>query len=161
MKVLAALALIAASLPALAQHAVLTGPARAIDGDTLAVGAVKVRLEGIDAPEQDQTCTSAAGEAWPCGRSATNVLAGLVDGRDVSCQITGYDKYRRELGVCWTAEFAGTLNAHMVRVGLAVAFVRYSNQYVPEETEAQTGKLGMWAGAFMRPDEFRAARRAR
>jgi endonuclease YncB( thermonuclease family) len=35
----------------LAQAADLSGVPRIIDGDTLAIGATKVRLEGIDAPE--------------------------------------------------------------------------------------------------------------
>ena len=33
----------------------LTGPARAIDGDTIVVADQLVRLHGIDAPELDQT----------------------------------------------------------------------------------------------------------
>jgi endonuclease YncB( thermonuclease family) len=37
----------------LAQAADLSGVPRIVDGDTLAIGATKVRLEGIDAPETD------------------------------------------------------------------------------------------------------------
>lgn len=45
----------------------LTGPARAVDGDTLVVGGVRVRLYGVDAPESAQTCNDAGGKAYPCG----------------------------------------------------------------------------------------------
>jgi endonuclease YncB( thermonuclease family) len=38
----------------LAQGADLSGVPRIVDGDTLAIGSTKVRLEGIDAPETDQ-----------------------------------------------------------------------------------------------------------
>ena len=34
----------------------LTGDVRVIDGDTIAVGETRIRLEGIDAPETAQTC---------------------------------------------------------------------------------------------------------
>jgi endonuclease YncB( thermonuclease family) len=35
-----------------------TGVPRVVYGDTLAIGATKVRLEGIDAPETDQVCST-------------------------------------------------------------------------------------------------------
>ena len=44
-----------------------TGPARMIDGDTLDVGGVRIRLHGIDAPESEQSC-QAGGKRWSCGR---------------------------------------------------------------------------------------------
>ena len=50
-----------------------TGVARVIDGDTIHVGETRVRLEGIDAPESNQTCKRATGEEWACGAEATEV----------------------------------------------------------------------------------------
>ena len=44
-----------------AQQATLSGHARVIDGDTIVIGEVHVRLFGIDAPESDQTCNDAHG----------------------------------------------------------------------------------------------------
>jgi endonuclease YncB( thermonuclease family) len=44
-----------------AQAADISGVPRVVDGDTLVVGDIKVRLEGIDAPETDQTCLI----VWP------------------------------------------------------------------------------------------------
>ena len=41
-----------------------------IDGDTLDVGGVRIRLHGIDAPESKQYCR-AGGKRWSCGRDAT------------------------------------------------------------------------------------------
>ena len=35
----------------------ISGKARVVDGDTIYVGSTKIRLFGIDAPEQKQTCT--------------------------------------------------------------------------------------------------------
>ena len=75
-------------------HATLTGLAHAIDGDTLLVGGIRVRLEGIDAPEVDQTCTTARGTVWECGAAAHKVLARLVGNDLVSCEERGLDKMR-------------------------------------------------------------------
>jgi len=55
----------------------LVGAARVVDGDTLVAQDVKVRLEGIDAPEHGQTCT-ANGVPWACGDTATAWLRVLA-----------------------------------------------------------------------------------
>jgi ATP-dependent Lon protease len=60
----------------LAQAADLSGVPRVVDGDTLAIGATKVRLEGIDAPETDQICLNANGVRWTCGIDARDRAAG-------------------------------------------------------------------------------------
>ena len=44
----------------------VTGPATIIDGDTIVVAGERIRLQGIDAPELQQTCT-AYGQPWACG----------------------------------------------------------------------------------------------
>jgi hypothetical protein len=48
----------------------------------------------------------------------------------------------------------------MVRAGLAVAYRRYSNDYVDEEREAQAARRGMWAGDFTAPEAYRRDERA-
>jgi endonuclease YncB( thermonuclease family) len=50
----------------------ITGIPTVVDGDTLTIGATKVRLEGIDAPETDQVCLNASGVRWTCGIDARN-----------------------------------------------------------------------------------------
>ena len=47
----------------------ITGRVRVIDGDSLTVDGVEVRLFGIDAPEYYQTCTRENGP-WNCGIDA-------------------------------------------------------------------------------------------
>lgn len=64
----------------LAQAADLSGMPRIVDGDTLAIGATKVRLEGIDAPETDQVCLNASGVHWACGIDARDQLAAHIAG---------------------------------------------------------------------------------
>jgi endonuclease YncB( thermonuclease family) len=58
--------------------------ARAIDGDTIAVGSRHVRLQGIDAPETDQVCLDAQGERWTCGITAREHLSAHIAGRAVT-----------------------------------------------------------------------------
>jgi len=51
----------------------------------------------------------------------------------------------------------GTLdvNRAMVVGGHAVAFRRYSTDYVPAEESAKANKRGLWAGTFRMPSEYR------
>ncbi|MBX3521601.1 MAG: DUF4236 domain-containing protein [Xanthobacteraceae bacterium] len=139
--------------------AVYAGSARVVDGDTINVNGYLIRLEGIDAPEADQTCVGASGNKWQCGKSATQHLSGLVKGQTVTCDRTGDDVYGRMLAICKTAD--GTdINAKLVSDGFALAFVRYSTRYVKEERDAKRAKRGLWVGTFQPPWEWRAGNRA-
>jgi endonuclease YncB( thermonuclease family) len=131
----------------------ITGAARIVDGDTLAIGDVKIRLEGIDAPETDQVCLDAHAAKWACGVVARDRLIAHIDGRPIECSPTGTDRYGRTLAVCSIA--GENLNAWMVREGWALAFVRYSIAYVKEEEKAHTAQRGLWSGAFIAPWDWR------
>jgi endonuclease YncB( thermonuclease family) len=129
-----------------------TGPARVIDGDTLEVAGVRVRLWGIDAPESRQTC-EADGQDYACGERATRHLRTLVADRTVSCEPRTRDRYGRTVALCRTD--GSDLGAAMVRDGWALAFVRYAADYVAEELEARAARRGLWQGAFTLPWEWR------
>jgi hypothetical protein len=60
--------------------ATLSGKADIVDGDTIKVGGIAVRLDGIDAFETEQTCER-AGKSYACGKEATKALASLISGR--------------------------------------------------------------------------------
>jgi endonuclease YncB( thermonuclease family) len=134
----------------------VAGRGHAIDGDTLVIGGVRVRLEGIDAPETGQTCGGRELSSWACGTAALEALAGLVAGQRVSCTGSGYDVYGRLLASCTAA--GRELNAEMVRNGLAWAFVRYSQRYAALEAEARSRLIGIWRGSAEPPWSFRARR---
>lgn len=121
------------------------GRAVAVDGDTLEVDGRRVRLEGIDAPEMGQTCGRRWFGSWNCGREAQRALDKLVEGRRVSCEGKGRDKYGRDLGVCFVD--GRDINGELVRQGLAWAFVKYSRSYVGEEDKARSQKVGIWQGS--------------
>jgi endonuclease YncB( thermonuclease family) len=134
----------------------IAGVARVVDGDTITVGETRVRLEGIDAPEAGQTCGRKWFGSWSCGSAATAALARLVEGRPVSCEPRGLDKYGRVLGVCFAD--SRDINAEMVRQGHAWAFVKYSQSYVREEAQARVQGLGIWQGEAQPAWEYRARR---
>lgn len=125
----------------------IAGPARVVDGDTIAIGDVRIRLEGIDAPELDQSCAKAGiGQwfraTWKCGRDSAAHVERLVRDRTVDCESRGKDAYGRVLGVCRVEGLE--INADLVRQGLAWAFVKYSQRYTAIEGEARAAKRGIW-----------------
>jgi endonuclease YncB( thermonuclease family) len=139
-----------------AQAAEVSGPARVIDGDTLDIGSTRVCLFGIDAPEAAQACKDARGRRWSCGEAAEDRLERLVAGRSVSCVGRGTDDYGRLLAVC--AAGGRELSGHMVRAGLAWAFVKYAPDYVEAEREARVAKRGVFAAENEPPWTFREAK---
>lgn len=134
------------------------GAARVIDGDTLDVAGLRVRLEGIDAPEISQKCrTPGHGRAvWLAGREAAGTLARWVRGEEVVCERIGLDRYGRMLGRCHAG--GRELNAEMIRHGLAWAFRKYSKSYVLEERTARTAQRGIWAASCEPAWTYRANR---
>ncbi|NJC05779.1 endonuclease YncB(thermonuclease family) [Sphingomonas kaistensis] len=133
---------------------VFYGTARAKDGDSLIVGSREVRLFGVDAPEFNQVCKR-AGTNWQCGTDAAEKLATLVTGREVRCVSSGEDQYGRTLATCTVGQV--DVNRTMVSSGLAVAFRRYSSDYVSAEESAKLNRRGLWSGEFQMPQAFRAA----
>ena len=141
-----------AGLPALAEDT-LRGKANIVDGDTIDIAGIPIRLQGIDAPEQLQKCTG-DGDQVPCGNLATKALARMVGSAPVTCVLLGQDKYDRLLGEC--SANGQSLNARMVRDGWALAFVKYSDRYTAQENEARAARAGIWQWQFAKPWEWRA-----
>ena len=127
----------------------LAGTARAGDGDSLTMAGQRIRLLGIDAPELDQTCSRADGQPWPCGTAARRRLANLVAASTTTCRPAGSDRYGRILAVCTAA--GSDLGAVMVAEGFAIS----STGYGAEEAAARAAGLGIWAGSFMPPRQWR------
>ena len=145
---LAALAFAAAHVPRLWPVETLAGVVRVADGDSLVMRGVRIRLEGIDAPELAQSCTR-GGIDYPCGREARDALVKMVAGRTVSCESARRDRYERVLARCVSGEVE--LNRAMVEAGWALAY----GDYRAEERIARQAGRGMWAGSFERPQDWR------
>jgi hypothetical protein len=124
-----------------------------MDADTIDAGTIKVRLNGVDAPENDQRCLDAQGQVWSCGVEAAAKLKAYADSRTWSCELTGVDRYGRSLGTCLIG--GEDVGRWLVRNGWALAFRRYSTVYVQDEDYAREHQLGLWAGAFIAPWDWR------
>lgn len=127
-----------------------------VDGDTLRVGATRVRLSGIDAPELSQRC-GPDGRKVACGAMAADWLRRRVDGRLITCQTVGVDRYGRSVATCRVG--GEDIGAALVEAGWATAYRRYSLAYVGQEDRARTARRGIWAPGFEPPANYRRERR--
>ena len=119
-----------------------------VDGDTVLLDGVKIRMMGMDAPEIGQICASAKGP-YDCGVEAKAQLRALIGREKVACQGWQRDKYQRLLARCTAG--SRNLNRSMVEAGWAASY----GDYLSEEAKARKAKSGIWAGAFDRPQEWR------
>ncbi len=137
-----------ADLSAYNLKGLLVGTVVVTDGDTIVLEGRRVRLFGIDAFEAEQTCGT-----YRCGGEATEYLRELTQSKTVICSQRDTDAYNRVVSVCRVDD--RDLGALLVRKGLALAYIKYANDYVPDEAVARTEKIGVWNGEFAAPWDFR------
>lgn len=140
----------------------IIGEAKITDGDTIIINDIRIRFTGSDAPEsyffgKTQTCLDGKGREWECGNAATQKLKELINNQTVRCTDEGQDRYGRTLGICYVGDM--DLQAEMVKSGMAVAYLRYSDRYEKEQNYAKKIKAGMWAGEFKQPEVWRRENR--
>lgn len=120
------------------------------DGDTITIltaekKQVKIRFNGIDAPERGQ----------PFGTRAKEHLSSIVGGKSVRIVTHGEDRYDRTIGDVFVAaekpeDSAKNVNTVMVADGFAWHYVYYApdNKELAEaEKTARGKKQGLWADA--------------
>lgn len=130
--------------------AAIVGAARVIDGDTVRIGSVRIRIQGIDAPEMDDSCLSPDGSGWACGVWATEVARDRFGGRRLVCHDLGERSFDRVVARCMDGDedFAEV----MLRKGAARACERFARQhahsqgYMALETAAEAAGVGIFAG---------------
>lgn len=144
-------AIVIGAVPAVATEQ-LTGQASVIDGDTIEIHGQRIRLFGIDAVESRQRC-SRDGQAWNCGRDAAFALADRIGRATIDCQGQEHDRYGRLVAVCFKGD--EDLNRWMVENGWAVAYRRYSMDYVAVEDAARAARRGLWSSSFAMPWDWR------
>jgi endonuclease YncB( thermonuclease family) len=145
---------LAVSSPVTAREVV--GRASVIDGDTIEIRSERIRLEGIDAFESSQLCIL-DGTPWRCGQAAALALSDLLGQQTVHCLESGKDRYKRTLAKCFVGQL--DVNGWLVAGGWALAYRRYSVEYVPQEDTARESRVGAWAGSFDAPWDWRKGRR--
>lgn len=158
MRVRALVFLIVALLayPAAAQPDI-EGTASVIDGDTIEIHSTRIRLHGIDAPGSRQECTRPDGTTWRCGQQSALALSDRIGRSIVRCEPRDRDRYGRIIAICFKE--AEDLNRWMVAAGWAVAYRKYSLDYVGDEDRARLAKIGVWSGTFEMPWDWRRTRK--
>jgi endonuclease YncB( thermonuclease family) len=146
---------------------VATGPSVAAtptvrDANSIQLGDVTYRLDGIDAPELDQMCIDDHADPWTCGLDARDQLVKLIGGRSVRCDDMGPEKSfgRRHRAICTADGDKASLNEQLVRQGLALAREPSSKANLKQAAaEAKKDSRGIWKGCFVAPQEFRTGKK--
>lgn len=125
------------------------------DGDSVKVlvdkTTVKVRLEGIDAPELGQSY----------GKKSKEALKNLIINKNITIRKTGTDKYNRTLGIVLLNN--ESVNAKQVADGWAWHYKKHSNDkdLARLEETAKKSKKGLWAANNnIPPWEYRARKKS-
>ena len=140
---------------------IISGIAKVTDGDTIRIEEKKIRFFGIDAPEKKQQCKKpwltisfiSFSKDYPCGQISTDKLKKKINNKLLICKWNNKDKYKRYIAECFKDKI--NINAWMVRNGYAVAYRKYSKKFVSQEIFAKKEKLGLWAGNFDMPWNWR------
>lgn len=93
----------------------VVGTCYVVDGDTIRIGDVSLRLAGIDAPELDH----------PWGQKAKWELAKLCKGQTITARIEPMISYDRLVATCYLPD-GRDLSAEMVSRGLALDWPKFS-----------------------------------
>jgi len=167
--------LLSTQISSIASERIIFGFAKVIDGDSIKINGINIRLLGIDAPEMKQVCKDELKKDYYCGVESKNFLEKSIllklsmpkkftekkeKNRMVWCNSKGKDRYGRTLGICgYDSLYAyhpnNSLNGWMVKQGYAVAYKHYSKMFVKFEDEAKKNKKGIWKGEFDMPWDWR------
>jgi endonuclease YncB( thermonuclease family) len=132
------------------------------DGDTVQLGDVTYRLDGIDAPEFDQICIDDQADPWSCGIDARDQLTKLIGGRPVHCDDLGPDNNlkKRHIGLCTVEGETVSLNQQLVQQGFAMDLEPSAKgRFLDDEAKARDARLGLWKGCFVAPEDFSEGKR--
>jgi endonuclease YncB( thermonuclease family)/predicted RNA-binding Zn-ribbon protein involved in translation (DUF1610 family) len=114
------------------QKQTFAGPARIVDGDTVSIRRIQIRLFGIDAPELHH----------PYGKIAKNELRKLCAGQKVNAEILEKDDHGRAVAIC-RLDDGRDLSAEMVKLGLAIDWPKFSGG-IYQRFETADARKKLW-----------------
>ena len=134
------------------------GQASVVDGDTLEIHGIRIRL-WVDAPKSSQLCRGEDSLQYRCGAQAANDLDAFIARRPVNCSPLSLDPYGRTVAIC---SVGGTdLGEWLVRGGLALDWPQYSKgRYGEAQRDAERAGQGIWKASYVEPWLYRACIRA-
>ena len=131
----------------------ISGTATVIDAGTLKIQGKKVRLHGIEGPEDDQVCLRDA-KPWKCGEAAATALRQYVSGKTVACEAVAAADGSNAGANCKVD--GQSLNGLLVREGWAMDLPAESRgTYAEAQKEAKKARRGVWASETDNPEEIR------
>ena len=128
-----------------------------IDGDTVEVQGTRIHLYGIDAPETGQSCETAKGLEYRCGREAAQALRARIGAGLVTCERRESAVAGRVTGICHV--HGEDLSAWMAGAGPGPGQPPRDAAYLRQEGHAWATRRGIWAGTFEKPADWRQDRR--
>ncbi len=135
----------------------VVGKAYVVDGDTIKIGQLQIRLFGIDAPELDH----------PYGKKSKWALHRLCKGQQIRAEITDTDNHGRTVARCFLND-GRDLSEEMVSLGLAIDWPKFSGgRYAKFEVHdarkrmfladaRQKGRMDIWVRFEKRQQAMRA-----
>ncbi|WP_420861409.1 thermonuclease family protein [Algirhabdus cladophorae] len=115
----------------------LKGKAYIIDGDTIVIHKIKIRLAGIDAPELDQ----------PWGQKSKWEMVKICKGQVIDVELTGETSYDRLVGTCFLPD-GRDIGAEIIKAGLALDGGHFSKgkyrHLEPDGVRQRLKRYGHW-----------------
>ena len=119
----------------------LTGPITHVrDGDTIEVGEIAIRLNGLTCDERGTAL----------GDRATAHLRAKVMGKVATCSLSGERTYDRLVGRCAT-EKLGDIGAHLIAQQLCGRCTRYDIAGIYEGAQKRAGRYAGYMPSYCKP----------
>ena len=123
---------------------IVRGKCWVIDGDTIVIDKLHIRLAGIDAPELDH----------PFGQQSKWAMVALCKGQTVTARIKPELSYDRLVGECFLPD-GRDLAAELVKVGLALDWPKFSGgkyrSLEPADARRKLWRANLRQGGMMPP----------
>ncbi|MCF6316075.1 MAG: thermonuclease family protein [Marinosulfonomonas sp.] len=102
-------------MPVFPEAGRLEGKCHIIDGDTIVIKRIKIRLAGIDAPELDQ----------PWGQKSKWAMVAICKGQVITAKLNGERSHDRLVATCYLPN-GNDIGAELIKQGLALDWRQFS-----------------------------------